>query len=401
MQAHAVAVPIGSRRPYNWEIALHGGLRLALATGALLLVSVLVWRLAWRPLPVAVAVTTRGTVVREIAGTGVVGARIATSISSRFTGNLLRVLVDDGERVVAGQVLALLDARDLEASSAVASASAAAAAQAVVAAAAAQDKAKADLDLTRASYVRDSVLVAREFQPQSSLDVSSAALKAALSAVTSASAELAAREHDSRRAIAAQEYADILRSYARIVAPISGIITERVLNPGSTVVPGSAILRMVDDRTIWVTARVDESAASRIHPGQEARIRLRSGPVVAGRVTRVRMQADAVTREMEVDVAFAHVPERFSLDEEADVTIVAGKEHGLVVPVSALLHHDGQAQVLAVRDGRTVAVPVRLGAIGGGNALVLEGLGEGEQIVAHARGVRPSTRVRPAEPTAD
>jgi RND family efflux transporter MFP subunit len=380
------------------DIPLHRGLRLAIATGALLLASVLVWRLLWRPLPVAVAVTTHGTVVREIAGTGVVGARITTSISSRFTGTLLRVLVDDGERVAAGQLLALLDARDLDASSAVAGASAAAAAQAVVAAAAAQEKAKAELDLARANYIRDSVLVERTFQPQSSLDVSSAGLKAALSAVTSAGAELAAREHDSRRAIAAQAYADIQRSYAQIVAPISGIITERALNPGSTVVPGNAILRMVDDRTIWVTARVDESEASRIHPGQEARIRLRSGDVIAGRVTRIRIQADAVTREMAVDVAFAHAPKRFSLDEEADVTIVAGKEDGVVVPVTALLHQDGQAHVLAVREGRTVALPVRLGAISGGNAVVVEGIGEGEQIVARARGVRPSTRVRAADP---
>ncbi|MEX2154461.1 MAG: efflux RND transporter periplasmic adaptor subunit [Gemmatimonadaceae bacterium] len=393
-----VGVPIGARGPYSWESSqqwLHGSLRVALAAGALLLASLLVWRLAWRPQTVEVAVARHGTMAREVSGTGVVGARLTASISSRFTGNLLRVFVDEGDRVAAGQVLAVLEARDLEANSGVARASVAAAAEAVVAARAAQDKAEAGLDLARASHVRDSVLVAKAFQPQAALDVSTAGLQAALSAVTSARADVAAREHDSRRAMAAQEYADVLRSYANIVAPTAGIITERMLDPGSTVVPGSAILRMVDDRTIWVTVRVDESEASRIHPGQEAQIRLRSGGVIGGRVARVRMQADAVTREMAVDIALAHRPERFALDEEADVTIVAGKENGIVVPVTALLHFEGRAHVLAVRDGRAVSVPVRIGPINGRHALVVEGLVEGEEVVVHSRGIRPTARVRP------
>jgi hypothetical protein len=172
------------------------------------------------------------------------------------------------------------------------------------------------------------------------------------------------------------------------------VIIQRLAETGNTVVPGSPIFRMVDPAGLWVATRVDESVVARVRLGMPASIRLRTGEMLSGKVARISRQSDAATRELEVDVAFDAQPERFAIDQEAEVTISAGEEKGLVVPVAALVQHQGKQGVLVARDGRAQFQDVQTGAADAATVIVRRGLAAGEGVIATPQGVKPGTRVR-------
>ena len=98
-------------------------------------------------------------------------------------------------------------------------------------------------------------------------------------------------------------YAETVLSHTRIVAPMDGIVIQRLVETGATVVPGTPIFKLVDPATVWVTARIDESVVGRLAPGLPAQIRLRTGETVPGQVARIAQQSDAATREITFKVA--------------------------------------------------------------------------------------------------
>jgi len=151
---------------------------------------------------------------------------------------------------------------------------------------------------------------------------------------------------------------------------------------------------MVDPATLWVATRVDESVVARVRLGMPASIRLRTGETLPGKVARIARQSDAATRELEVGVAFDTQPERFAIDQEAAVTISAGEEKGLVVPVAVLVQYQGKQGVLVVRDGRAQFQDVQTGAADAASVVIRKGLAAGEPLLAAPQGVKPGARVR-------
>ena len=82
---------------------------------------------------------------------------------------------------------------------------------------------------------------------------------------------------------------------------------------------------MVDLDQIWVAAWIDQTKVAQLREGQPAAIKLRSGRVFQGEVVRLNKEADTVTRELEVDVKFAQLPEPLVIGEEAEVDIDTGR----------------------------------------------------------------------------
>ena len=228
------------------------------------------------------------------------------------------------------------------------------------------------------------------------MDATAAALKSARSAAASAAATLAARQAESHAATQEAVYAGVLHSFTRITAPMDGLIVAREAEAGDTLVPGSPIFRLVDTRTLWVAARIDESVVGQVEVGQSATIRLRSGKEMPGEVARINLQSDAATRELEVDVTFREIPERFAIDQEAEVVIHAGEEQGVVIPTAVLFQQGHEFGVLVVTDGRAVFRPVQIGASDGERVVAREGLKAGEMVIRKPVGVRPGSRVRAA-----
>jgi len=366
------------------------------AVAAIVVVAAAGYWIFLRGVPVETMAVAEGTVPVLVQGPGTVQARVPVTLSARITATVVALQADQGSKVRKDDLLATLDDRELAAKRSVANQSQETVKRNVEAAEAALAKARADLELARAKHRRDQELFEVGYISRSALDSSVAGLRAAEAGVDNAEAVLAARRSEVRGVEQEARYAETVLSHTRIVAPMDGIVIQRLVEVGATVVPGTPLFKLVDPATVWVTARIDESVVGRLVPGLPARIRLRTGEEVAGKVARIAHQSDAATRELEVDVAFDTPLERFAIDQEARVTIRAGEEQGVVVPVGALLNaKDGHA-VLLVRDGRAASQPVQTGASDGKRVIVKSGLAAGDVVITDPQRVKPGARVRSA-----
>lgn len=374
------------RKP--WLVGLAAALAVALIAG-------LVYLRFGRAAAVPTVEAQPARVSQRVVGPGTVQARVPVTLASRITATVRQVDVDVGDTVRRGQQLALLDDRDLTARRGVVDGQQTALARNLDAARATMARAQAEHELARSKQQRDAELLRTGFLSQAALDASDAALRAAAANLDNARATLAAREADARALAHEARYAETVLSYTRIVAPMDGVVITRQTEPGSTVVPGSALLRLVDPATLWIAMRVDESVLDRVQVGQPATIRLRTGETLAGKVARIARQSDAATRELEVNVAFDTPPQRFAIEQEAEVTIDTGEVQGIAVPVEALTRGpDGRPGVWVVDGGRTAFRTLQTGASDGRRVVVAKGLAAGETIVAQAAGVRSNMRVR-------
>lgn len=367
--------------------ALVAGLVLVLAAGAAY------WRFG-RAVAVPIVEAAQGTVAQRVVGPGTLQARVPVTLAARITATVQQISVDIGDEVKRGQALVLLDDRDLAAKRSVVGGQQTALARNVDAAKASIAKAQADLELARSKQQRDAELLRTGFVSQAVLDASDAALRAAQANLDNARATHAAREADASTLSHEARYSDTLLSFTRIVAPMDGVIIARQAEVGTTVVPGSTLLRMVDPATLWVAMRVDESVLARVQVGQAASIRMRSGEVLPGKVARLARQSDAATRELEVNVAFDKPPARFAIDQESEVAINVGNASGITVPLKALTRdREGRQGVLVVVDSRTEFRPVQTGASDGERVLIGKGLAAGERVAAKADDVKAGMRV--------
>jgi len=356
--------------------------RMILIGAALLLAGLLGFRFfASNGTPETVSVA-QGEVELRITGPGTVQARVPVTVAARVSAQVLSVHADHGERVRRGQLLAVLDDRDLAAKQAAAHAGRESGVRNIGAAEANLAKAQAELELARSRHKRDAELYRAAFISQSAYDASAQGLNASEAAVNNAAALLAARRAEVQGVAAEVSYAETARSHTRIKAPMDGLIIQRSVEPGSMVGPNSTLFRMVDPKTLWIAARIDEALVGRIEEGMPALIRLRSGEEHTGRVARISRQSDAATRELEVNVAFDAPPERFAIDQEAEVSILSGVVRGPAVPVAALVRRDGREGVMVLREGRKVFQPVRVAASDGRLAVIAEGLAQGAELAA-------------------
>ena len=355
---------------------------LAAATLLVLLALALAgWRLM-RADPVQTHALAYGEVQVRVAGPGTVQARAPVSVSSRVSALILALHADHGDRVKRGQLLAELDDRDLVAKRAGASAARDTVQRNIAAAEASLAKARADIELARSRQRRDAELLSWGFISPSAYEASALALKSAQAAADNAAALLAARHADARTAEEESRYAEAVWSHTRIESPIDAVVIQRAAEVGNLAAPGTPLFKLVDPASLWVAARIDESLVGRLAEGQPARIRLRSGGEYEGRVARISRQSDAATRELEVNVAFDAPPARFAIDQEAEVSILAGVDKGLVVPVAALRRTAGGQAVMVLREGRQVLQPVQLGASDGTLAVVTSGVSADDRLVA-------------------
>lgn len=374
------------------------GLLLVAAAGAVY------WRFV-RAVEVPVAVATQGAIAARVVGPGTVQARIPVTLSARVSATVVQVHADVGDAVHPGQLLVTLDDRDLSARRGVVAGQQEALLRNIEGARAALAKAQADLELARGKQRRDAELLAQGFVSQAVLDVSNSGRDGAAAGVDAAKAALASRAADGHSLSQEARYAEAVLSYTRIVSPMEGVVIQRLGEVGNTVVPGTPLLKIVNPKSLWVATRVDESVVGRVQTGQTASIRLRSGEVLPGKVARIARQSDAATRELDVHVAFDNIPQRFAIDQEAEVSIGVGEDRGILVPLTALARDKvGREGVLVIDGGsdggRTRFQTVETGAADARQVLIRKGLAGGEIVVTKAAGVTSNQRVRPATASA-
>lgn len=351
------------------------------------------------PVKVTLAQAAETKLERTLFGIATVEARRSHVIGPTLAGRVARVLVDQGDVVKAGQLLAEMEPVDLDARLAAGAASAAAAAQRVQSAEAALAETSSRTQLAKNSADRFADLRKKNFVSQEAADAKSHEFTAAQAARSSAAAALAAAKDDARRARSELAGTGQNRAHLRLISPVDGIVTARLAEPGSTVVAGQAVVQVIDPVSLWLRVRIDQGRSSGLVMGLPAEITLRSRPgeTFTGRVERVDWVGDAVTEERIANVAFETPPQGIAIGELAEVTLrLPAIEKALAIPAAALVRQGGEQGVWRPREGKAHFVPAMAGAISAAGLVeIRQGLAAGDTVIVHsAKALAEGARIK-------
>jgi len=354
------------------------------------------------PVRVTQAQVELGVLAPKIFGIGTVEARRSYLVGPTLASRVSRVLVDQGDRVRAGQLLAEMDPVDLDERMLGAANAQERAASTAQAAAALVREGKSRNELASASVRRYADLRRKGFVSQEAVDAKQHEANAARASLDAAESQLAAARKDQERFGAERAGVVKQRAQYRLLSPVDGLISSRDAEPGSTVVAGQAVLRLIDPASLWIRARVEQGRAAGVAIGQAASIVLRSlpGQQLPGKVARIEVGSDSVTEERIVNLVFDQAPDTVSSGELAEVTIALPQiEKALFLPSAALRRYQGQSGVWRIAEGRLKFAPVRTGVQTlEGQTQVLEGLAQGDAVVLHAlQELRAEEKVRIVE----
>lgn len=326
----------------------------------------------------------RATIASEVMGTGTLEARMQTTVSPKISGLLADVLVDQGDQVHSGQLLATLDDRELAQQVKVAEATVATAEASLGRYQAEQQQAASSLAQTEAEYNRLRRLSEANAVSDSELDQAKEAYESAQAGVARASAELREAQEQISLAKESLKYQQTRLTDTRLLAPFDGLVIKRHKDPGAIAVPGTPVLDLISMEELWISAWVDETQMGRLRDEQSARVVFRSEPKTgfSGTVARLGKLSDRETREFVVDVRVLQLPDNWSIGQRAEVFIeVDRSEDALVIPESFVQVRDKQTGVF-VADGAVARWrPVRLGLQGQGQVEILNGIEQGERIL--------------------
>jgi len=349
------------------------------------------WLRAPRALPVRTAAVVEARPGSDGAGpavlnaSGYVTARRRATVSSKMTGKVVEVLVEEGMAVKAGQVLARLDpttlTRYLELADAELAASRRTAAETEV------RLKEARLTLGRArALVRDGISGQADLdKAEAEVDALEARLDLTREQVTVAERQVAVRRSDLDDTV--------------IRAPFAGVAISKDAQPGEMVSPVSAgggftrtgISTIVDMSSLEIEVDVNESFINRVTPGQKVDATLDAYPdwKIPGHVITIVPTADRQKATVLVRIGFEQLDPRILPDMGVKVAFLGAPEPAsaaasrprLTVPRAAIRTDQGQAVVFVVVENRVERRAVRLGGSKGDAAEVLSGLTAGERVV--------------------
>jgi multidrug efflux pump subunit AcrA (membrane-fusion protein) len=313
---------------------------------------------------------------------GIVQAQTTATIMARIQAPVLEVRAVPGDRVRAGQVLIVLDGRDLSALADSARAAATAADQTAAAAVSERQAADAALALARATSERISALLAKRSATAQEYDESIAALRAAEARAAGGSARVQAALSSVESARSASEAAATTASFSRITAPFDGIVTVKTVEPGNLAAPGTPLMRLEDTRAFRFEVRLDESRTGQISPGVVVPVSIEPGGAspwsLDGRVLEVARAVDADARAFLVKIA---LPEAAGLRSGTfgRAQFSGGTRRALQVPAGALVRRGQLTTVFVVDEG---VARLRLVSVRGTE--VLAGLSESDVVIVDA-----------------
>ena len=351
------------------------------------------------PRPVAVqtaSVVTRypAQQVTVLTASGYVVAQRKAAVATKASGRLELLNVQEGSRVKKGDLLARLDARDVQAQLAAAQANVGVA-QAAIAGAEA-DQRNAAIELARSRE-----LVSQNFLSKSALDTAIARNDRAVAATNNARAGL-------RAATANANNAKVGVDFTEIRAPFDGVVVTKSANVGDIVTPFSsavdskgAVVNMADLSTLEVEADVSESSLSKISVGQPCEIVLDALPDMrfSGSVSRMVPTVDRAKATVTTKVKFDRLNDRILPDMSAKVSFLSRKvdesanKPTIAVPPDAVVTRDGKSVVYRMKSegDKTVAeaVVVTTGAKSADATEITSGnLKSGEKII-----VKPGEKI--------
>lgn len=375
--------------------------RFILAGLALLLLiagGVYLLRTGWAP-EVSTTVASRiypSQALTLLNASGYVVAQRKAAVSSKSTGRLAYLAVEEGSRVKKGQIMASLENEDLvaqrdQAASQIREATAQLAA------------AQAELADAAKNYERYKTLVAQDLVSRQEYD-------AALARYDKAKAQVANAQALVRSSRAALANAQAALEYSYIRSPFDGVVLTKNADVGEVVAPFGAaatarasVVTVADFDSLMVEADVSESNLDKVRLGQPCEIALDAIPDrrFAGEVHMIVPTADRAKATVMTKVKFLERDERILPEMSAKVAFLsrplepAEVKPRLMIPAAALVADDGRPYVFRLEDKRVRRLPVTLGERAGDLVEVMEGLEEGWRLVLKPpSGLKDGSRVR-------
>lgn len=371
------------------------GKPIVLVTVVLLLVALVAggwyWSTALQAVAVRVAPVTAQSGAAAAQGavlnaSGYVVARRRATVSSKVTGKVMRILIEEGQPVREGQILAHLDDTLPRASLAYAEAQLASARKA-----AAEDQARlaqAELTLVRRQQLLKEQVVGKAELDEAQSNVDS--LKARI-----AHTQLQVGVAESQVALQKTQLADMV-----VRAPFSGVVISKDAQPGEMISPVSAgggftrtgIGTIVDMSSLEIEVDVSETYINRVVPGMKVEAVLdayKDWPISAHVITTIP-SADRAKATVRVRIAFDQLDPRILPDMSVKVTLLRDEPaagtaapaaaRGLL-PKTAVRTADGRTIVFVVREDRVERRAVSVGLAQGDQVEVLSGVSAGERVV--------------------
>jgi RND family efflux transporter MFP subunit len=336
------------------------------------------------PLPVTVNRVAVAEFVETVLVTGSLIPREEILVGPEIEGlRVLEVLVDEGDRVKKGQVLARLVNDTLDAQLAQNDANLARSAATIAQAESTITQAEARLEEARNAHERGKPLRQSGYIAESVMDQREAAAKTSEALLASARDGLKVAQAERGQIEAQRRELAWRRAKTDITAPADGLISRRTAKIGATAALASVepLFRIVAAGEIELDAEVIETRLAKLRPDQPARIDAAGAGEVGGKVRLVSAEVDKATRLGRVRVFLGDSP-ALRVGAFARGTIETARSSGLAVPAAAVLYGEQSASVQLVVDGKVATRAVKLGLAVGGLVEIREGLAEGEVVVA-------------------
>ncbi len=319
---------------------------------------------------------------------GTIQAVTEAPILARADGYLRRRLVDIGDHVQASQVVAEIDAPELDQQVHQAEAAVEQAQAAAEQAQASLEQGKANRELARISSQRLKTLAERGIASQQDADQYQAQFAAQDANVLALEKAVSAQRGNVSAATANLARLREVQRYRLVRAPFDGVITLRNVDVGALVSTGNTLLyRIAQTKTLRTYVNVPQGSANSVRVGQAATLTVSNFPgrTFRGNVTRTANALDPASRTMLVEVGVpnadgALIPGTYA---EVDLRGSPGNHPPLIVPAAAIIFRTDGAQVAVVQPGGTVHLQkVAVGRDYGDRVEILQGVVDGALIVA-------------------
>jgi HlyD family secretion protein len=359
--------------------------------------------------PEKLVASEKGDIARSVVARGKIEPLSKVEVKSKANGIIKALMVDVGDRVTEGQILAELDKEDLQAQVREAKATREGEEANLQAAIAAEAKARIeaanpDLEFSRRDYERAQGLFKEKIASQQQLDDANRAYEVARNhqqlldaTVETASAQVEQARARVDAAKASLDRAEETLSYATIRAPIAGIVLSRPTEVGDAVSSilnlGSAatlIITLGDVSSVYIKGEVDEADIGKAACGQHVRTKVESFPTESfeGLVKRIdpmgKEQNNVTTFEVRVTISNPDGKLRVNMTANAEIVLEEHKQV-LLVPEAALVYDKDKKPSVQLLDSTAKPgwrkVPIKIGISNGQRTEVLEGVKAGDKLV--------------------
>ncbi|MGI9233527.1 MAG: efflux RND transporter periplasmic adaptor subunit [Woeseiaceae bacterium] len=307
------------------------------------------------PVPVEVSLPVRGDVYAIYSGTAPIEAFARADVIAKVPGEVREILVEEGDDVEAGQILARLDGDRLRLE---------------------LNESKARLRKLERDFQRNEDLRKKGLVSEGDFDEIQFELEALQAAYNLASLEL---------------------DYTQIRAPISGVVSERFIKLGNTLEVSDPVFSVTSLEPLVTYLHVPEREYRQIAPGQPVGIDIDAlaGTRILAEVTRVSPVVDPDTGTFKITIEISDAERRIKPGMFGRMSIVYDRrENALQVPRSAVVEEMGTTSVFVVEDNVAIRKSVKTGFSNDGRMEIVDGLVDGDRVVTVGQvGLKPDAEV--------